>query len=168
MTESSYPVEFERVIEALNRSGVPYVIVGGVAVVMHGVDRLTADLDVVIDLDPLKLRPALATLGDLGYRPRAPVPLTDFADADKRKLWAETKNMQVFSLWDPKNELPVLDLFIDYPVDFSQLLANSVAIDLGGLDTRIASTEDLIDMKRKAGRDKDFQDIEALNEKRKD
>jgi hypothetical protein len=58
-----YPVEFERVISALNDTGVDYVIVGGIAVVLHGVDRLTADLDLVMDLEPDAFGPGHGSAG---------------------------------------------------------------------------------------------------------
>lgn len=157
------PVEFERVIQALNESGVRYVIVGGVAVVLHGVDRLTADLDVVIDLEGRACLAALEALEALGYRPRVPVAMADFADPDKRQEWNELRNMQVFSLWEPANELPVLDLFVRYPGDFEKLLDHAVNMDLGEVTATVVSIDDLIAIKTAAGRDKDLKDVERLN-----
>lgn len=159
------PIEFERVISALNDSGVDYVIVGGIAVVLHGVDRLTADLDVVLDLQRNAALEAMKHLEQIGYRPRPPVRMEEFAEAERRQLWMETRNMRVFSLWDPHGELPVLDLFVSYPLDFARLLDESVEVDIGGLRTRIASVEHLIEMKSGTSRDKDLQDIAALREK---
>lgn len=115
-----------------------YVIVGGIAVVLHGVDRLTADLDVVLDLQRDAALKAMECLEQLGYRPRPPVRMKDFAEPENRRLWIETRNMQVFSLWDPRGELPVLDLFVSYPLDFAKLLDGSVEVDIGGLKTRVA------------------------------
>lgn len=163
--QAIYPIEFERVIAALNETGVRYAIVGGVAVVLHGVDRLTADLDVVIDLEPAAAARVMTRLTVLGYRPRAPVNAEDFADPKKRKSWIETKNMQVFTLWDPANELPVLDLFAQYPLDFTRLIDNSIEVDLAGIPARLASVDDLIEMKQQSGRDRDLKDVEALREK---
>lgn len=159
------PVEFERVISALNDAGVDYVIVGGIAVVLHGVDRLTADLDVVLDLERDAALKAMKCLQQLGYRPRPPVRMEEFAESDRRQQWMETKNMRVFSLWDPHGELPVLDLFVSYPLDFARLLDDSVEVDIGGLRTRIASVEHLIEMKSGTRRDKDLQDIAALQDR---
>lgn len=149
----------------MNESGVDYVIVGGIAVVLHGVDRLTADLDVVLDLQRDAALKAMKCLEQLGYRPRPPVRMEDFAEPEQRQHWMEAKNMQVFSLWDPRGELPVLDLFVSYPLDFQGLLEHSVEVDVGGLKTRIASIEHLIEMKSGTNRDKDEQDIAALRER---
>jgi hypothetical protein len=45
--------------QALNESGARYVVVGGLATVLHGCSRLTADVDLVIDLDPSAVASAL-------------------------------------------------------------------------------------------------------------
>jgi predicted nucleotidyltransferase len=41
---------FEPLFKALNDAGIRYVVVGGLAVVLHGHARLTADVDLVVDL----------------------------------------------------------------------------------------------------------------------
>ena len=41
---------YEDLLRALQASNVRYVVVGGTAVILHGVPRTTADLDVVVDL----------------------------------------------------------------------------------------------------------------------
>jgi tRNA nucleotidyltransferase/poly(A) polymerase len=43
---------FEPLFDALNRAHVRYVVVGGVALVLHGYPRLTVDVDLVVDLAP--------------------------------------------------------------------------------------------------------------------
>jgi hypothetical protein len=45
------------------------------------------DVDLIIGLDPVNAGKAVAVLKALGYQPRAPVPLADFADAGKRRAW---------------------------------------------------------------------------------
>ncbi len=76
-------VFYEDVFRALNRHGVRYLVVGGVAVNLLGVPRMTKDLDLMLDLSSENLKLFLSALNDLGYRPRAPVPLEEFADASK-------------------------------------------------------------------------------------
>ena len=53
--------ELERIFAALDASDARYLVVGGVAVVLHGHPRLTADLDLVIALDPANVRAAAAS-----------------------------------------------------------------------------------------------------------
>ena len=74
----------EAIVCALNEAGVRYLIVGGMAVVAHGYLRFTADLDLVLDLREGNLDRAVSALAGQGYRPRAPVPLEDFVDAEKQ------------------------------------------------------------------------------------
>ncbi|MBI4261076.1 MAG: hypothetical protein HY658_10975 [Actinobacteria bacterium] len=153
---------FEPILEALDRDGVRYVIVGGVAVVLHGHPRLTADLDLAVDLSPAGARKAMETLLGLGLRPRAPVDPFGFADPEARDRWIADLGMQVFSMWDPGNPMRSVDLFVESPVDFDELWDRSVLVPLGGIEARVASIPDLIRMKRLAGRPEDALDVEAL------
>src|SRR5262245_30832295 len=105
----------EAIVEALNRAGARYLIAGGLAVVAHGHVRFTADVDVVLDLERGNLERALAALAGLGYRPRAPVELIEFADAAKRTAWARDKGMTVFSLFSAEHPATEVDLFLDAP-----------------------------------------------------
>jgi hypothetical protein len=153
---------FEPVFDALNRAGVRYVVVGGVAVVLHGHPRLTADLDLVVDLSPCEARKAIEALLGLGLRTRLPVDPLDFADAKVRGAWIREKAMRVFPLEDPANPLRQVDLFVEYLVDFEALWRQSVVFDLGSTKVRVASIADLMRLKRLSGRPVDRSDIEEL------
>jgi hypothetical protein len=153
---------FEPIVEALNRNHVRYVVVGGVAVVLHGHARLTADLDLAVDLSPSEARNAVETLVALGFTPRAPVDPSGFADPSTRARWIAEQGMKVFSMWDPANPMRSVDLFVDNPVDFEELWAGSELIPLVGTEVRVASIPDLIRLKQLAGRPEDRLDIEAL------
>ncbi len=74
---------FEPVFEALNAHGARYVVVGGVAVVLHGHVRLTGDLDIAVDLAPEEAQKAIEALTSIGLRPNAPAEAADFA----QRLW---------------------------------------------------------------------------------
>ena len=63
------------VFEALNDAQVRYVVVGGLATVLHGYARLTADIDLMVDLDPDELRKGIDALTKYGMIPRLPVGL---------------------------------------------------------------------------------------------
>lgn len=153
---------FEPVFRALNASGGRYVVVGGLATVLHGHARLTADIDVIVEFEREGLTRLLNELTDLGLRPRPPVAATDFADPACRAAWIRDKGMRVFSFWDPQNPMRELDLFVEHPIDFEDLWSRSVLVEIGGTEARIASIEDLIALKRLAGRPQDLQDIQAL------
>jgi predicted nucleotidyltransferase len=154
--------EIEFLLSALTDAGVRYVIVGGVAVVLHGYLRATADLDLILSMEESNLAAALRTLEDLGFHPRAPVPLAAFANASERKRWIEEKNLQVFSLWHSKMPGFEVDLFVETPLPFDDLYSRAIRVELGKTSVAVAAIDDLIAMKRAAGRPRDVEDIEAL------
>jgi hypothetical protein len=153
---------FEPVIDALNRAGVRNVVVGGVAVVLHGYARLTADLDLAVDLAPAEAAKAIDALVNLGLRPTAPVDPSGFADPRIRAEWIAQKNMQVFSMRDPANPLRQVDLFAEHVIDFEELWERSELLEIDNTTVHVASVPDLILLKQRAGRPQDLADIEAL------
>ena len=152
---------FEPMLRALNEAGVRYVIVGGVAVVLHGHVRLTTDLDLIVDLEREQALKTIDVLVGLGLRPRAPVDPRQFADPQVRENWMREKSLKVFTLADPSNRREV-DLFVESPIPFEELWARSVQVTIGDTWVRIASIPDLIHLKRVSGRPVDRDDIEVL------
>lgn len=94
------PHPIEQVLASLNAAGVRYLVVGGVAVVLHGHLRTTADLDLVVALDDANAQRAVEALQALGFTPRAPVAASQFADAAARAGWIAEKGLTVVSLPD--------------------------------------------------------------------
>jgi hypothetical protein len=76
---------------------VRYLIVGGLAVVAHGYVRFTADFDVVLDLEAENVQRALGVFKSLGYVPRVPVPIEQFAEAICGKLGARQRHGGIFA-----------------------------------------------------------------------
>lgn len=150
------------IIRALYDAGVAFVVVGGVAVVLQGHPRMTADLDLVLDLAADNVLAALEVLEGLGLQPRLPVQSREFADADVRRTWVEERNLTVFSMHDPDDPRREVDLFAENPRPFAELVASASVIHLQGAAVNVASVDDLIAMKRVAGRPQDLADIEAL------
>lgn len=153
---------FEALFKFLNEHGVRYVVVGGVATVLHGFARLTVDVDLVVDLAPEEASRAIKALTLLGLVPRVPVRADEFADAARRDAWVREKNMSVFTMIDPANPLRQVDLFVKPPIEFADLISRAKIISLATANVPVASIQDLIAMKRIAGRPQDLQDIEAL------
>lgn len=151
------------IFKALADGEVDYVVVGGLAVIMHGHLRATRDLDLVIGLQPDNCARAMDALSAIGLRPRLPVTLADFADPAKREDWVQNRNMLVFQLWDPANPERSVDIFVREPLDLGAMLAEAVIKELDGVPIRVASIRHLIQLKRSAGRPQDLEDIEALH-----
>jgi hypothetical protein len=156
------PLAIEQVLAALEAESVRYLVVGGVAVVLHGHLRTTADLDLVVQLAPENARRAIAALAALGFRPRAPVPAEQFADAQVRQSWMDEKDLTVFSLWSDRLPELEVDLFVKEPFPFDEVYARAVRVPLDTTTATVVSLEDLIALKRAAGRPIDLADVEAL------
>lgn len=153
---------FVRVIDALNRAQARYVIVGGFAAVMHGVPRVTGDIDLIIDLAPAEAEKALRALLQLGLRTPLPVDPLLFANPIHRDDWIKTKGMTVFSLYDPQPGGPTVDLFVENPIPFNALWDRSKTIYLQNQPARVCSITDLIELKLKSARPVDLEDIRTL------
>lgn len=153
---------YERIFRSLNKSGVQYVVIGGIAVNLHGAERATGDLDIAISLTGDDTAKFVSAVKELKLVPRVPVQIEDFADPQKRKEWIEQKNMKVFTVYNPRDPLEHIDIMIDHVVDFSTLYKNRVMMKLREIEIPVAGIPDLIVLKEAAGRGRDMIDVEAL------
>lgn len=150
------------VLQALSKANVRFVVVGGVAAVMQGVERVTYDLDLVIELTRESCDKAIDQLLAIGYRAKIPADPHGFSDDATRESWIRDKGMMVFSLWDTTQRRAQVDIFVRYPINFDDLTADATKVDIDGNMVLIASAAHLVQMKRAAGRPRDIEDIRAL------
>lgn len=148
--------------KALNDADVQYIVVGGLATVLHGYARLTADIDLVINLDQREAEKAIKAITAAGLKARLPVDPMQFANEAIRESWISEKHMLVFSFYDPANPLLILDVFVREPFPFQEMLARAVPMDIGGITVPVCAIKDLIAMKQNTGRSKDVEDIKYL------
>ena len=128
---------------------VPSMIIGGVAVIAHGVPRSTVDIDATVlgrDVAPETL---LAAAGRRDLRPRIE-DAARFARAH-----------HVLLLRHDPSGIPVDVSLAWLPFEEAALEA-SVAVDIMGVSVRVARPEDLIVYKLVAARPRDLDDAEAL------
>ncbi|NNE19878.1 MAG: hypothetical protein HKN10_15510 [Myxococcales bacterium] len=152
------------IFRALDDAEVRYLVVGGVAVVLHGYPRFTADLDLVLELTASNASAGIAALQTLGYRPRAPVRAEDFADEDIRASWRKEKGLTVFSLWSPSYPATEVDLFVEEPFDFGEAWSGRLDAVLDDATTvHVVGIDDLRALKAHVGRPKDVEDIAQLD-----
>ena len=153
----------ETIAQALNLAGVRFLVAGGMAVVAHGLVRFTADLDLILDPDPAALERAVRTLSGLGYGPRAPVSFAAFTDPEQRRRWAAEKDLMVFSLFSGAHKDTEVDLFLECPLDFDAAYSRALRTELpGGPAMTFVSLADLFELKHRAGRPRDLEDIAGL------
>jgi predicted nucleotidyltransferase len=156
------PTDFIALFSVLSTARIRFVVVGGLAVLLHGLDRLTADVDLIIDLSTDAARDAVRALIEAGYRPLAPVDPAWLADPVRRAEWQTQRGMQVFSFWDSTNTRPTVDVMLSPPVPFEELWADAVSVPVAGTTVKVASIAHLIHLKQAAGRPQDLADIERL------
>jgi len=152
------------IFKALHKHRVRYLVVGGVAVNLLGVSRSTADLDLFVCLDPKNLMRFAQAVEEVGYRPKLPVKMSDFSNPECRRRWKEEKGMLVFSFWNPKDPLALVDVFVEEPMPFEEMDQRKMRKVAEGLSIPVASPEDLIAMKEQCGRPKDRYDVDGLRE----
>lgn len=151
------------IMEALDRGGVRFLVAGGLAVNTHGFLRVTADLNIVIQLFPENILKAFAALDSLGYRPLAPVTADAFVDAQLRAGWVKDKGMRVLSFVSDEHRTVTVVVFVQEPFTFDDEYSKALVKVLeGGAVVRFVSLETLLQMKAEAGRPRDLADIEEL------
>ena len=74
----------------------------------------------------------------------------------------QDKGLTVFSFWSPQNPTLEVDIFVEEPFDFEQAHARAVVAKLDSTTATVAAIEDIIALKKTAGRPQDELDIEAL------
>lgn len=149
-------------VRTLNSVGERYVIVGGFALVMHGGNRFTPDLNVVVDLQEAPLRKFVDALTAAGLESGINYDADHLVDEEKRDILCVDDGLRFFPFVDERLPNFKVDIFLEYPLDSDQLFSKAQEIDLGSEKTSICSVEDLRRMKEIAGRPQDQMDIESL------
>ena len=144
------------------------MVAGGIAVNLYGIERATADIDIVLKLDEKNVSKFIRVAKKLGLKPKVPVRLEDFIDEDKRKAWIKDKGLTVFSLYDPKNPFFLLDIFVEMPFDFDEVYKLREKIKFEDTTIPLVPIEQLIKMKEKSDRPQDRADIYYLKKIMKD
>lgn len=135
---------------------VDFVVVGGVAVILQASPRLTKDLDICYATEQANLDRLGAVLIELGARLRGVEDDLPFVP-DGRAL----RHTQILTLTTVDGGLDLL-VEPDGSPGYPALRRRADQIDIDGIVVRVASIEDLIAMKRAAGRPQDLVDLESL------
>lgn len=156
-------IDFEALLGALVGKRVEFIIVGGAAATAHGSARLTNDLDIVYSRSPENIvRLVDALRGFQPYLRGAPRDLPFRFDQET------IRSDLNFTLTTTAGDLDLLGE-IAGGSGYNQLLADSITIQLFGLDCLCLALNRLIEVKRAAGRRKDLEavaELEALREEK--
>ena len=151
---------YEDVLRALNKAKVDYVVFGAVAAILYGVQRSTMNIDIMIDWEARNIDRFFNILSNLGYRPRLPVTAEQFKDVKLRKQWIHDKGMKVFTFQHKNDDLRIIDVSVGQLMDYRDV--KKEIMHVRNLNVPVISLKQLKALKQKAGRPKDFGDLEEL------
>ena len=146
------------ICSALDKAKVPYAIVGGYAVALHGAIRGTVDVDVVIQWTFENLCNTENAFKEIGLV--SLIPITAETLFHFREEYIQNRNLIVWNFYDPTNPLNQVDIVINYDLKSAhstKMLKTSQGIIC------ILSLTDLIKMKKASGRTQDLEDVKALD-----
>ena|ERR1700722_10349378 len=146
------------VCSALDKAEVPYAIVGGYAVALHGAMRGTVDVDVVIEWSLKNLQDTENAFKRL--RLVSLIPITAETLFHFREEYIQNRNLIAWNFYDPSNPLNQVDIIINYDLK-SACKTQPIKTALGTI--QVLSLNDLIKMKQASGRPQDLEDVKALD-----
>lgn len=144
------------VCAALTKAKIPYAIVGGYAVALHGAVRGTVDVDIVVQWTLKNLEMAEKALKALGLVSRIPVTGKDVYNF--RDEYVKNRNFIGWNFYDLKNPAKQVDIIITYDLKKPQI--ETISTRSGKV--AVLARKDLIAMKRASGRPQDLEDVKAL------
>ncbi len=142
---------FGRILEDLNRVGIRYVLIGGIALIRHGVVRATRDVDVVLAPEPENLERLRGLIVEWPATRPDGSPVPHDAVAPGRTIHLAT----------PHGELDLL-AELSPPLSFAELSDRAETRRVDGVEAPICSLADLVALKRIAGRERDLVDLHDL------
>jgi len=144
----------EKVAIALDSERLPYMVIGGQAVLLHGEPRLTKDVDITLAAGLEELDKVLRAAKNAGLE-----PLVDPYDFTHRTM--------VLPCRDPGTSVRV-DFVLSYSPYEREAIGRSVTVQLGEVAVHFATAEDLVVHKVLAGRPRDLEDVRTIVLKKPD
>jgi len=144
---------FEKLLVILAEAGVEFVVVGGVAVTLHGYVRLTDDVDILIESSPTNIQRFLDSLANYGEGFARELSSEDFTDEEGAIRIVEETELSQVDVFTRMSGLRYLDLKMDASI-----------LSLHGHEIAYASKSALIRLKSNSVREKDQFDVAALRQ----
>lgn len=150
MKTNIFNADFQDFIRALNAAEVDYLVVGGYAVILHGYNRTTGDLDVWVRKSSANYQRLAKAFHQFG------MPVFDMTEEN----FLHNPALDVFSFGVP----PVsIDLMTETKgLNFDQAFKQAQWFELEDFKIRVLHFQDLLDAKTAANRPKDQEDIRQL------
>lgn len=150
-------------VKSLSQNDVKYVVCGGIACVLHGVERNTYDVDISLDMNHANIMKIIEIAKKFNLQPRIPEPIENLLDETKRNNWIQNKGAIVYTLVAQDSPLQ-MDVFLKYPKTYDELARKADNVIIDGIKIPVSSIDDLILAKNAVSpmRDKDRTDILEL------
>lgn len=167
-TSEVQPLDPELLVRTLGRHGVAYVLVGGLAAVIHGYSGATADADLVPALDDENLARLAAALRELRARVYANPARRDLSDdgapPEARAFEYDAASLRSRLDWHLSSDAGLVDvsLVVDRVGGYAELEPRAPSATVSGVEVRIAHLDDIIESKAAAGRPKDLRALPEL------
>jgi len=146
------------ICKLFRRENIPFAIVGGYAVAIHGVARGTFDVDIVTEISEANLTEIDKTLKSLGMQPLLPITVHDLYT--NLEAYKKERNLVAWNFRHPSRMRDSLDIIITDDMRNYEIV--EIDSDFGKVPT--LSLESLIQMKSRAGREQDEKDVAALRQ----
>jgi predicted nucleotidyltransferase len=156
------PFAADEILNTLTDHGVDFVVIGGIAVQVHGCIRGTHDVDIVARPSALNMSRLAEALADLEAEHRLPGSL----NLDDAHALLRAPLIAVVTRAGPLDIVNIEHL-AGQPRDYQALRDHALGVELQGRQLAVAGLSDVIRMKRAAGREQDLADIEALTRRPK-
>jgi len=153
---------YKQIFTQLDRAGIDYIIVGGVAVNLYGYSRFTGDIDIILALNEKNIEKLDKLMHKLGYTERLPIHLKDLEDKKKLKGFMKEKGLKAFTFISSVKPQLDIDIIVEESLKFGEYEKRKKIIDVWDLKLPVCHIDDLIKMKKSAKREKDLLDLEAL------
>ncbi|HRO41956.1 MAG TPA: hypothetical protein PL009_03940 [Flavipsychrobacter sp.] len=147
----------------LHKRKIRYLLCGGLAVSIYGIQRTTADIDLLIDFEKENLQNFTNTMKLLSYVGSLPFSLEMLSTEKLRNQLIEEKNLIVYSFYNSRKNTFLIDVLVKTPFHFEEIWKRRQERKVGNTIINLISVDDLIIMKRSAGRQQDTKDVELLN-----
>lgn len=147
---------------ALARHKVDYLLIGGLAVSLHGVERATMDIDITVAMTPDNLASLIETAKELKLSPVLPVPLDSLRDLELLRQWHAERHLEAFALRSADLVGVTVDVLLFPPVEFTGMASRAAVFNVANTAIQVASIDDLIALKQAVGRPIDITDVEHL------
>jgi hypothetical protein len=155
---------YEEILLALLDAEVDFIVGGGVACVLHGVERVTMDVDIAVAMAPENFTKFLDAINRLGLKPRVPIDPRNLLDERILKSIIEEKQALVFSFLDPDLPIRHIDIFLRSDLNHGALSHHIELVEFRGRQLKLISKKKLLEIKLaiQPPRVKDQIDIEFL------